>query len=520
MVNKKNDVQVNIKEANNIENRTEIGRTIREIREKRGLSQEQLADKMNISRSTISKIESGKFNCSIDYLSKFATTLGFDLKISDRAIPDVSTLKQNITIEEVDDKRYMIRMFEPDAETEAIITHYYHNKDSALGDVYRKNAVKYIQNILQNKCPEEDITYKIAEEALQYGLFDYFQIPFPPVNNPTFTFIDLFAGIGGFRLASQKLGGKCVYSSEWDAFSQKTYKANFGEVPFGDITKPEIKNYIPENYDILFAGFPCQPFSYAGLLKGFEETRGTLFFDILDILEKTKPRMFLLENVKGLVSHDKGNTLEVIEHSLRNLGYNIKWKILNSYDFGLPQYRERWYCVGFQDEVNFEFPVGDSRGAKLKNIVDESAHEDPKLKLTDFEIERIKFHFNSDEERVKHDNSKYSPNTKKGKHGVYSFQKADGALRFHIGDVAKTQIQEAFYACLDTYAPTIIANRVPKLWDIQRKLSVKEAQRLQGYPDEFIFPVSDNQAYKQLGNSIAVPVVQAVINQMLKTIKL
>src|SRR5690606_19901499 len=130
---------------------------------------------------------------------------------------------------------------------------------------------------------------------------------------------------------------------------------------------------------------------------------------------------------------------------------------------------------------------------------------------TPFEIERIEFHFKSNEERVQHDNSKYKPNTKKGKHGVFSYQKPDGALRFHIGDRAKTQIQEAFYACQETYAPTIIANRVPKLWDLQRKLSVLEAQRLQGYPDNFKFPVSDNQAYKQLGNSVAVPVVEAII---------
>lgn len=500
-------------------NRESIGLKIKEYRIKKNLSQEQLGAIMKVSRSTISKIESGKFNCSIDYLSKFANVLGFSLKISDNETAKEQLVKETVSIEEVDSKKYLIRMIEPDADSEAVITHYYHNRDSELGAFYKKNAVKYVQNILQSKCPNENITLKVAENALQYGLFDYFQIPFPPVQNPQFTFIDLFAGIGGFRLASQRLGGRCVYSSEWDVFSQKTYKANFGEVPFGDITKPEIKNYIPNNYDILFAGFPCQPFSYAGLLKGFEETRGTLFFDVLEILDKTKPKMFLLENVKGLVSHDKGRTLEVIEHSLRNLGYTIKWDVLNSYDFGLPQYRERWYCVGFLEEVEFEFPSGDSRGATIKEIIDESANEDEKLRLTDFEIDRINFHFNSKDERVKHDNSKYDPNTKKGKHGVYSFQKPDGALRFHIGDAAKTQIQEAFYACVDTYAPTIIANRVPKLWDIQRKLSVKEAQRLQGYPDDFIFPVSDNQAYKQLGNSIAVPVVQAIIEQMLKTIK-
>lgn len=241
---------------------------------------------------------------------------------------------------------------------------------------------------------------------------------------------------------------------------------------------------------------------------------------MLSILKTHKPKMFLLENVKGLKSHDGGKTLKTIESSLTKLGYNIKWEILNSYDFGLPQYRERWYCVGFLKKVKFEFPSPQKRGVKLKSIIIEKYNNDTKLKLSKFELDRIKFHFNSKskEERVKHDNSKYEANTKKGKHGVYSYQKADGALRFHIGDTAKTQIQEAFYACQNTYAPTIIANRVPKLWDLQRKLSVEEALKLQGFPTKFKFNVSDNQAYKQLGNSVAVPVIKAIITQMLKSI--
>jgi DNA (cytosine-5)-methyltransferase 1 len=335
----------------------------------------------------------------------------------------------------------------------------------------------------------------------------------------SFAFIDLFAGIGGFRLAAERAGGHCVFSSEWDPFAQKTYEANYGEVPFGDITKDETKGHIPKQYTLLCAGFPCQPFSYAGLGKGFEETRGTLFFDILQILERTKPPMFLLENVKGLVSHNQGKTLKVIEHSLENLGYHIQWKILNSYDFGLPQYRERWYCAGFLEDPDFHFPVGDKRGSTLKQIIDKRSNSDPKLRLTQFELDRIQYHFAhcKESERVQHDNSKYRPNTKKGKYGVFSFQKPDGSLRFHVGDFAKTQIQEAFYACQGTYAPTIIANRVPKLWDLQRHLSVLEAQRLQGFPDDFKFPVSDGQAYKQLGNSVAVPVLQAIIEQMIQT---
>ena len=332
-----------------------------------------------------------------------------------------------------------------------------------------------------------------------------------------YRFIDLFCGIGGFRLALERLGAKCVFSSDIDVFAQQTYFDNFGEKPLGDITQIEAKD-IP-SFDILTAGFPCQPFSYAGLCKGFEDqTRGTLFFDVCRILAYHRPKMFFLENVKGLVSHNGGNTIKVILDNLKELGYDIHWKVLSSLDFGLPQKRERWYCVGFDKKVNFEFPQPLAISPTLRDIVDLN-DDNPALKLSKFEHDRIQYHFAHchEEERVQHDNSKYAPNTKKGKYGVYSFQKPDGSLRFHVGDPAKTQIQEAFYSCLDTYASTIIANRTPKLWDIRRKLSVLESKRLQGFPDDFIFPVSDAQAYKQLGNSVSVPIIEKIMANMIKT---
>ena len=307
-----------------------------------------------------------------------------------------------------------------------------------------------------------------------------------------------------------------MFSSDIDNFAQQTYCANFGEKPVGDITKVTAAD-IP-SFDILTAGFPCQPFSYAGLCQGFEDqTRGTLFFDICRILAYHKPKMFFLENVKGLVSHKQGETLKVIVENLKELGYDIHWKVLSSLDYGLPQKRERWYCVGFDKKIDFEFPKPFGTAPALREIID-LKENNPSLKLTKFEMDRIKFHFaNCDkQERVQHDNSKYEPNTKKGKYGIFSYQKPDGSLRFHVGDAAKTQIQEAFYACLDTYAPTIIAGRTPKLWDIGRKLSVLEAKRLQGFPDDFKFPVSDNQAYKQLGNSVSVPIITLIAKAMIK----
>jgi DNA (cytosine-5)-methyltransferase 1 len=331
----------------------------------------------------------------------------------------------------------------------------------------------------------------------------------------SYKFIDLFCGIGGFRQAFDDLGCECVFSSDIDKFANITYESNFGDIPHGDITKISAKE-IP-NFDILVAGFPCQPFSYSGRNEGFEDkTRGTLFFDVVRIIKHHKPKMFLLENVKGLKSHNSGDTLKIIEDTLIGLGYNINWTIIDSLKFGVPQKRERWYCVGFDKEIEFEFPKGENIIPKLKDIISEEFHNDESLKLTDFEISRIEHHFKSSEIRVKHDNSKYAPNTKKGKHGIFSYQKPDGSLRFHVGDVAKTQIQEAFYSCLDTYACTIIANRTPKLWDIKRKLSVREAARIQGFPDSFMFPVSNAQAYKQLGNSVVVPVIKSVGEKMIE----
>lgn len=335
-----------------------------------------------------------------------------------------------------------------------------------------------------------------------------------------FSFIDLFAGIGGIRIGAEQNNGICVFSSEFDKFAQQTYELNYHELPFGDITKIHANN-IP-NHDLLLAGFPCQPFSYSGKTEGFEDkTRGTLFFDVLRILEAKKPKFALLENVKGFKSHDKGNTMNIALKALDEAGYNAYWTILNSYDYGVPQFRERWYCVAIRKDIDnktFEFPANKDRNTTLKDIID-LENNDQSLSLSEFEIQRIKYHFEHCHvnERVEHDNSMYAPTTKKGKYGVFSFLKADGALRFHVGDFAKTQIQEAFYASLNTYAPTIIANRVPKLWDIQRKLSVREACRLQGFADDFKFNVSNAQAYKQLGNSVTVSVVQAIIQNIFST---
>lgn len=397
-------------------------------------------------------------------------------------------------------------------------------KEKGLTKMEVMNRLGITSNTLSKLSKNENVSMKVLDKICSE--FDCHienvieHIPYKTVKGAKLKFIDLFAGIGGFRIAGEENGMKCVFSSEIDEPAREVYKTNFGVTPSGDITKINAKD-IPD-FDVLFAGFPCQPFSYAGKLKGFaDETRGTLFFDIVRILKEKKPTMFLLENVKGLKSHDKGRTLKTIEKRLKELGYHIHWKILNSMKYGgVPQSRDRWYCVGFRDDIEFEFPKPLNTKPKLRDIVDVN-NTDPKLSLTDFELKRIDYHFSvcpvdaKEQIRVKHDNSKYDPNSKKGKYGIYSYLKKDKNLRFHVGDKAKTQIQEAYYCNLDSYAPSIIAARAPKLWDLRRNLSVRECARLQGFPESFKFSNSATQSKKQLGNAVTVPVVSRIVKQML-----
>jgi len=301
--------------------------------------------------------------------------------------------------------------------------------------------------------------------------------------------IDLFAGIGGIRLGFEKAskhGIECVFTSEWDKFSTETYKANFGdEKIFGDITKVEIKD-IPE-HDVLLAGFPCQPFSQAGLKKGFSDTRGTLFFDIERILESRKPPAFLLENVKQLRGHDKGRTLEVILEHLRKIGYkNIQYKVLRARDFGLPQNRERIYIVGFLDnDIKFDFPTPTFEKTRVGNILQSNIDEKYTI---------------SDKLWAGHQRRKRE-NKLKGKgfgYGIVS----------HDSEYTNT-ISARYYKD----GSEILIEQKGKN---PRKLTPREAARLQGFPDNFKIPVSNTQAYRQFGNSVPVSVVEQVASQMLK----
>ncbi len=263
-------------------------------------------------------------------------------------------LKERISLEDINGQTYQIRLVESLEYGRAALTHYLSNNKNGVSKFYKKKAVHHVKDALETKFPHESITLLAAEEALQYMLFDFKNsAPYSQPKSVKFKFIDLFAGIGGFRMALQDLGGKCVFTSEWDDQAKKTYSANFGEVPFGDISKEETKQFIPDGFDVLCAGFPCQAFSIAGRRGGFEDTRGTLFFEVAEIIKRKKPKAIFLENVKGLLNHDRGKTIGTILNVLRNdLDYFVPDpQVLNAKKFGVPQNRERIFIVGFRRDL-------------------------------------------------------------------------------------------------------------------------------------------------------------------------
>ena len=281
-------------------------------------------------------------------------------------------MKETISIDEFDGKKFKIRFIEEEDNRKAVLTHYLHNYHNGVKKHYEKEAKEYLNQIVEYKNQEAELQL-VNEVALQQLLFEVENVPFPTPKNYTFKFIDLFAGIGGFRLALQSLGGKCVFTSEWDENAKKTYRANFGETPFGDITKESTKKYIPDDFDVLCAGFPCQAFSIAGKRGGFEDTRGTLFFDLAEIIKRKQPKAIFLENVKGLRNHNGGKTLATILNVLRNdLGYFVpEPQIINAKDFGVPQNRERIYIVGFRNDLgieSFEYPKPTNKKVAFSDI--------------------------------------------------------------------------------------------------------------------------------------------------------
>ena len=338
---------------------------------------------------------------------------------------------------------------------------------------------------------------------------------------PKFTFIDLFAGIGGTRLPFQRLGGKCVFTSEWDKFAQRTYAANFGEIPNGDITKITAMD-IPK-HDILIGGFPCQAFSQAGLKQGFQDTRGTMFFEIQRILAERRPKAFLLENVKQLKGHDKGRTLETILSILRGtneasvddsvpisedaryalsqkLNYWVDFRVLRAADFGAPQNRERVYIVGFDkdhygkdvafSEV-FNWPVPPNTLTRVGDILEdlsEISEENDRFTISD------KLWAGHQKRKVQH--------AKKGNGFGYSIFNEDSP---YANTISARYYKDGSEILIDQ----------SKLDKNPRKLTPRECARLQGFPEAFIVDaVSQGQIYKQFGNSVCINVVEEIAKQI------
>lgn len=368
----------------------------------------------------------------------------------------------------------------------AHLTHYLQNADNGVSHYFKDAAIEYLNTM--------DF---VDEPEFQYLLPIKWDIPFPISENPKFKFIDLFAGIGGIRLAFQNHGGKCVFTSEWDKFAKKTYEANFGEVPFGDITKISEKE-IPD-HDVLLAGFPCQPFSIAGVSKknslgrnhGFlDKTQGTLFFDVARIIKAKRPQAFMLENVKNLVSHDKGRTFEVIYNTLDELGYSIHFRVLDGKHF-VPQHRERIIIVGFDKEVfngkeKFQFPKLPKADKSIIDILEKDPED--KYTLTDKLWNYLQNY------AEKH----------RAKGNGFGFGLTD------LSGVART-LSARYYKD----GSEIL---IPQNEENPRRLTPRECARLMGYPDSFIIPVSDNQAYRQFGNSVIVPLIDSVAKEMVKII--
>ncbi|MGN6803297.1 MAG: DNA cytosine methyltransferase [Ginsengibacter sp.] len=371
---------------------------------------------------------------------------------------------------------------------ETVLTHF-----DSVPSKSKKIAKEFFKNNIYQHNGYKNFS---VEEAIQEYLFEVrAKVPFPGPGwgEEEFTFIDLFAGIGGFRLAMQEFGGKCVFSSEWDNSARQTYRSNFGDIPYGDITQAITKSFIPKNFDVLCAGFPCQPFSRAGvsarnflgLEHGFNHpTQGNLFFEIIEIAFKHKPKVLFLENVKNLRSHDGGNTFRTIERMIRETGYSFFSAVINA-ETEVPQRRERTYMVCFRDDkIKFNFPEFKGVPKKLKSILEMEVPEEYTI----------------------------------------SNKLWEGHKRRTKNNIERGVGFTAFLANLEKPSNTIVARYgkdgkeclVPQEGKNPRKLTPRECARLQGFPKEFVLPSSNAAAYKQFGNSVAVPVIKKIGKEIIR----
>jgi len=367
-------------------------------------------------------------------------------------------LKDSISFEDLGDKKFKIRLVEEaKTETEAAFTHYLHNHKNGVSQFYKEDALEYVKSYVKYQYPDDTSTNIVAD------------------------------------------------TSEWDKYSKQTYKANFGELPFGDITKPLTKSYIPDGFDVLCAGFPCQAFSIAGKRGGFEDTRGTLFFDVAAIIKAKKPKAIFLENVKGLRSHDKGKTLATILNVLReDLGYFVpEPQIMNAKEFGVPQNRERIFIVGFRKNLgvtDFKYP----KPVKVKPTLNDILEKDEvsvKYYLSERYLDTLRNH------RRRHES--------KGNGFGYQIISNEGIANAVVCGGMGRERNLVLDHRLKNFTPiTNIKGKVNR--EGVRKMTPREWARLQGFPDNYKIVVSDAQAYKQFGNSVAVPAIQKTAKQIIK----
>ena len=322
--------------------------------------------------------------------------------------------------------------------------------------------------------------------------------------------IDLFAGIGGIRIAFEENGVKCVKSSEIDKYACKTYITNFGEEPLGDITKIEPED-LPD-FDILAGGFPCQPFSLGGLRKGFEDARGTLFFEVARLIKAKKPKAFFLENVEGIVNHDKGKTLETIENILHSLGYNFDWKVMNALDYGTPQNRKRWYCVGFRNELNIGFEGQDDKKYKCYYKFPDKCE----LKKTVKDIVKD----------IEDDSYNISPTAQKNINTyLKNFKETQRYNEEQILLANEIRASRCNFRC-DGISPCLTAkmgtggNNVPVYVKQMRKLTEKECLEIMGFPSWYKIDKNCMHTYKQIGNSVVVSIVSILAKEMVRVLEM
>lgn len=443
----------------------------------------------------------------------------------------------------------------------AILSHYVHHINSYESEIYKKKALK----IIDSYSKEKHLNFK-SGELLEILIAQSKETLFKSSKKSTFTFIDLFAGIGGFRMALQQQGGKCVFSSEWDKEAQKTYFSNYGEFPFGDITKPEVKAFIPDKFDVLCAGFPCQPFSKGGFRNGFEDTRGTLFFDICEIVAQHQPSFIILENVSNLVTHDNGNTYQVILKNLDELGYYFPNKplILSPDKFGVPILRPRVFipCVRkdlakenvssihnfntiiekhFTKEINSIDTILDSEikdelseyEAKVIQMWDDF-YQGIDLKIIGFPIWSDYFKYEEDltglplwkSKIIEKNTSLYKRNKKFIDQWYKKYDQLDWCVKTH----KKMEWQagescESAYECLIQFRPsgvrikrpdkfsTLVAmNHRQIIGKYKRKIAIDEAKLLQSFPAEYQLSKNPAIAMKQLGNSVNVTVIGTIFS--------